>query len=575
MIVRELLTRLGFTVNPAGAQQYERSIQRISRHALTLQQNLGGAVGVLGSAFTLRSFGQMLDVWTRSGNQIRAAELASGMVARNMSEVNQIAIRAGAPLESIASLYARIMRSTEQIGGATEQQVARVTETVSKALQAGGATGAEVAAILVQLGQALSAGRLQGDELRSILENSAPLAKAIANEFGVAVGALKDMGAEGLLTSERVFKAILNASKDIDEQFASTATTIERSLTIFRNRLIEFMGTGDSAYGVTQKITDGILFLSNHLEVVAGAIMLLMIPALMSLVLWIGSTTAAFIGLTAAILANPFTWIAAAIIAIGLAIQDVYMWITGGKSLIGQWLGSWEHFTRRARYEWIIFRNSIKDGLDTIKGWFNTGVENLKNTWSELTAAFAPEIAAVAVFLWDPLVENFTKLVSDLKTLFTEFVGWLPGKIREIGGTISGIFSGIREKARGMFGDLPAQTPGEAGAAEAEALTEGERRRRMREGGEVTPPGFVPSDNYSPSSFRLPGSSLLDRPMPTPAVARGGVNVGDVNVKADINVPAGTTEEQTAQIMAGIERTIKDGIRRAVVSTLPSFPETV
>src|SRR5690606_168511 len=103
----------------------------------------------------------------------------------------------------------------------------------------------EQAAGILQLGQALGSGFLQGDELRSIRENAPLLAQAIANEFGVTIAKLKDLGAEGELTTDRVFKAILNAQKEIDAIFGTTSSTIAEGFTRVQNALTEYIGQAD------------------------------------------------------------------------------------------------------------------------------------------------------------------------------------------------------------------------------------------------------------------------------------------------------------------------------------------
>ena len=59
-----------------------------------------------------------------------------------------------------------------------------------------------------QLAQALGSGRLAGDEFRSISEQVPTILKPIADELNVTVGALKELGAQGLLTSDVVLRSL-------------------------------------------------------------------------------------------------------------------------------------------------------------------------------------------------------------------------------------------------------------------------------------------------------------------------------------------------------------------------------
>jgi tape measure domain-containing protein len=60
----------------------------------------------------------------------------------------------------------------------------------------------------LQLGQALGSGRLQGDEFRSIAEQVPGILKLVANEMGVTVGQLKQLGSEGKITSDVLINAL-------------------------------------------------------------------------------------------------------------------------------------------------------------------------------------------------------------------------------------------------------------------------------------------------------------------------------------------------------------------------------
>ncbi|MFY8142510.1 MAG: tape measure protein, partial [Caulobacter sp.] len=170
------------------------------------------------------------------------------------SEVTRIANTLGAPLEATAGLFARIGRSAAEAGVTTTKEVARAVETVQKLAIASGASSAEAAAGSLQLGQALASGRLQGDELRSILENMPPIARAIAKEFGVGVGQLRDMGAAGELVSDRVLKGILSASEDADRQFAAMPKTVERASQSMANSWTLFLAQLDKSLGVSKSI---------------------------------------------------------------------------------------------------------------------------------------------------------------------------------------------------------------------------------------------------------------------------------------------------------------------------------
>ncbi|WP_373224514.1 tape measure protein, partial [Proteus mirabilis] len=84
----------------------------------------------------------------------------------------------------------------------SQQKVAELTETVSKAVAISGASATAAQAALTQFGQALASGQLRGEELNSVMEQTPALAKAIADGMNVSVGELRKKAQDGEMTIE-------------------------------------------------------------------------------------------------------------------------------------------------------------------------------------------------------------------------------------------------------------------------------------------------------------------------------------------------------------------------------------
>lgn len=122
----------------------------------------------------------------------------------------------------------------------------RMAETLNKALVVGGGTAEENKRALIQLSQGLSSGVLQGDELRSIREQAPYLASILAEGLnkiddkfiGTTVGDLKELGAQGELTSDVVIRALEAMQDQVDATFADKAPrTWAQGLTSIRNTI--------------------------------------------------------------------------------------------------------------------------------------------------------------------------------------------------------------------------------------------------------------------------------------------------------------------------------------------------
>ncbi len=262
-------------VTNRNAQAIESRFQKMNQNISASFRNvLLGSVAGVGAALSVSEVAGYADTWTEAGNKINAAAQSMGVSARPLSELNRGAIEARASISDYADLYARLLRSSSNVAK-NEQEIATATSTVAKAFKAGGASAQEQAAGIMQLGQALGSGVLQGDELRSLRENAPILADAIAKEFKTTIAGLKELGAEGKLTSDRVFKAILAAQKPIEAQFQATNATIGDSFTRLKNEITQYVGSADSSVGASGKIGDVMGLLSDNIGAVADAVIIL------------------------------------------------------------------------------------------------------------------------------------------------------------------------------------------------------------------------------------------------------------------------------------------------------------
>lgn len=232
---------------------------------------LAGSVAGVGGILGTREIVQYADAWTEAGNKIRAAATSAGVQARSLTQLKDGANEARTSFGDYVDLYARLIRSASGVAK-SEQEIATATDIVSKAFKAGGASAQEQAAGILQLGQALGSGVLQGDELRSLRENAPILAQAIAAEFKTTIAGLKDLGSEGKLTSDRVFKAILNAQKPIEAQFKATNATIADSFTRLNNEFTAYIGLADNSNGASAKLVEALNFLAANFSQSADAV---------------------------------------------------------------------------------------------------------------------------------------------------------------------------------------------------------------------------------------------------------------------------------------------------------------
>lgn len=204
-------------------QQTNLLISKLKRLASTYL-GVMGAKAALTTADTLTSANaKFVNVGTNAGMNTAAAEQFSS------ETMDKIFNAAQSSLSGYTDMLNNVAKSVTLAGDAfgetSEQQInnaIKFQEIMAKSYAIGGASAAEQASSMYQLVQALGSGQLQGDELRSVREGAPVAAKAIeefAQKVTGSTKSLKEMGSEGLITSEMVVAAILNMEGQTEEAF--------------------------------------------------------------------------------------------------------------------------------------------------------------------------------------------------------------------------------------------------------------------------------------------------------------------------------------------------------------------
>lgn len=207
----------------------------------------------------------MMDSYTELQNRIRLVTHSQTEMAQATESVFDISSRTNQAVGATAQIYQRFAKNADTLN-ISQQKVVELTETVSKAVALSGAAQASSEAALMQFGQALASGELRGAELNSVMEQTPALAQAIADGLGVSVGALKDMGKNGELSINKVITALEKAKSSVDSDFEKRVKTLSMSYTNLETSFIKYAGEADRTYGITQKLGESVDFVSNNLD---------------------------------------------------------------------------------------------------------------------------------------------------------------------------------------------------------------------------------------------------------------------------------------------------------------------
>lgn len=224
----------------------------------SLAGGLKGAFVALGGMAIISEIKQTADAMMSMSSRIKLVTKDETERLQVESRLYAMSMKNRASLEDLGDLYYKTASSAKAFG-ASQEDVLRLTDIVSKSLIIGGADTAQQKATILQLSQALGSGTLQGDELRSLRENAPKLMQSIATYLGKSMAELKEMGAKGELTTEKLMEAILASGKTIDSEFGRITPTIGQAITVLGNKWSKFILDIQNNTGVFGQIAGLIL----------------------------------------------------------------------------------------------------------------------------------------------------------------------------------------------------------------------------------------------------------------------------------------------------------------------------
>lgn len=372
------VTKLG-----RGVQGVESKMQRakmavgaLSGGFLAVTATIAGVTAVvagLTGAFVtvsdkMRSFTARLEVATGSAT----------VGAQSLKLLADMAKRTGTSLDATVDTFQRFSMSKESLG-ATNDDLLELTENVQKLGVISGASAEAQGNALLQFGQAMNKGALQAEEFRSLQENMPSLVKEIAAGMGIAQDELvrRVVDPKVVVEARDVYDGLMKRTQQINKDFAKMPMTFSRirnAWSIGFDEGIQYLdktvNVNDRLFGalgrVGQAVADlagnnkeliatgldvfinvveealrglerGIRFVEDALDtmkehpLITGGILGTVTALVAGLgatmfastipAIW-GAVTATW-GFTAALLANPVTWITAGIVALGVAIVAV------------------------------------------------------------------------------------------------------------------------------------------------------------------------------------------------------------------------------------------------------------
>lgn len=297
----------------------------------------------------------------------------------------------------------------------SNEELIAFSELINKQFTIAGTSATGIDAAMLQLTQAMSSGVLRGEELNSVFEQAPTIIQTIADYLGVPIGKIREMAAEGQITSTIVKNAMLASADEINAKFAAMPMTFSQVWTIAKNIALEAFTP------VLTLIGQGAQWIYDNWSMIAPVFWGLAAAALGYAVALGIQTAATWIANGAAqaffttLLTNPLFWIA---LAIGVVVAAIYKWVQSVGGL---------------KVAWLICVNAVLTAWDWVKIGFMTGVYFVMNLWNRLQLAFYTASVNIQNFMGDmkagvlTILQNMVNGAIDIINGFINTLNKIPG----------------------------------------------------------------------------------------------------------------------------------------------------
>ncbi|HBV3608829.1 TPA: tape measure protein [Klebsiella pneumoniae] len=243
----------GFDKTTRSIDTTERSMSSLSRVAVALT-----------AALSVQQVAEYADAWATVNNKLSNSLRPSEQLADVTERVFNITQQTRSSLDATASLYARLERATRQYG-TSAGDLAKLTTIINQGFVVSGATAQEAENAIIQLSQGLASGALRGEEFNSVNEQGNRLIVALADSMGVSIGQMRNMAAQGKLTTDVVVKGLLSQGSVIGAEFANTTTTISQALQVAGNNITKFFGENSTVKTGAAIFSDAVVTISENI----------------------------------------------------------------------------------------------------------------------------------------------------------------------------------------------------------------------------------------------------------------------------------------------------------------------
>ena len=403
-------------------EQFNKKVQQATNNYSKLGNVIKTAVGAIGINKLLGLSDENTQITARLNL------MTDGNTEELKNKIFASAQRSRADYFSTADVVSKLgMRAGDAFSNTDE--IIAFSENLNKMFVIAGASQAEISAASLQLTQALGSGVLRGEELNAVFETAPNVIQAIADYLDVPIGKIRNMASEGKITADIVKNAMLAATEDINKDFGEIPLTWGQVWTSICNRVIKAtepllqaiswlaqnwetlepivlgLATAVGTYVAIQTAYNIVTGIGAGLDALHTASKALKAGATLAEAAATQTATGAQVGLNAALLACPITWIVIAIVALVAVL--IYLWNTNDKVAKGM-LFAWDSFLIGLDVFALGFKG-VWYGLLDFLGFFSIGALGIIDGFVNLAVL---------------LINGFIELLNTIPGVAIDTISW-------------------------------------------------------------------------------------------------------------------------------------------------------
>jgi tape measure domain-containing protein len=447
-IVRELTTLLDFQLDASGVAKYEAAANKIK----------GIAVGIgklFGIVFAATKVYETVDALIHAGKEANILVYQLTRMARAGDDINEVqkqlfqtAQDTGIEYTQTLETYKEFLNESKELN-VSQDQLLKTTSNIFKALRLGAASPEAIHATMATFERSFRMGRMGRRQFGMLTDQAPELVNALSDALGKTREQLDEMAKDGDLTAKVLIDGLGRVLPKLDKDFAARPRKLGEAFNYAWNAAVKLSMQLWKLLSVNSQVAKGIIWLTDQvvkgltamtdalggigkvlelleitLAVVFGPRLLTMIyGATVAMAGWAASTWLTVAGYAA---------IALAIAGVVLAIQDVIVWMRGGKSVIGDWVGPFEDVKKKFTETFTGLFDPIKQKMDSL------GLTQIFVDVKQSLVELKDFVVAEFLHFWDDLNRSFgvtadeTKKTDEALKSTKSNMQWLGDKIKYV-----------------------------------------------------------------------------------------------------------------------------------------------